>query len=57
MKDLRRYRRFIEYGIEIKINGIFHKYGIKREAYYGAQLNDVCVRHLIADYEDIIDGF
>ena len=54
LKDYRVYRRCSEDGIEVEINRIFQKYGIKREAYHGGQLNDVCDRRLMTDSEDII---
>ena len=59
-EKLGNYRRYIRCsgdGIEVVINSIFHKYGIKREAYHGGQLNGVCVRRLMADSEDIIHEF
>ena len=49
-----RYRRCSEDFVEVAINRIFQKYGIKREAYHGGQLNDVCDRRLMTDSEDII---
>ena len=48
------YRRCSEDDIEVAINMIFHKYGIKIEAYHRGQINGVCVRRLMADSEDII---
>ena len=54
LKNFRRYRRCSEYGIELATNSIFYKYRIKREAYHGGHINGVCVRSLMADYEDII---
>ena len=54
LKDYERYRQWSEYDIEVVINRISHKFGIKIEAYYGFQLNSVCVRRLMAGSEDII---
>ena len=57
LKYYRRYRRCSENGIEVSINRIFHKYGIKIEACHGGLLNGVCVRRLMADSENIIHDF
>ena len=54
LKDYRVYRRYSEDGIEVEINRILHKYGIKREAYHGGNISGVRVRRIMADYEDII---
>ena len=48
-KDYRRYRQCSKYGIEVAINRIFHRYGIKIEADHGGQINGVCVRRIMAD--------
>ena len=52
-----RYRQWNGDGIEVAINRIFHKYGIKREDYHEGQIKGVCVRHLMDESEDIIHGF
>ena len=57
LKDYQRYRQCSEDGIEGSINSILHKYGIKREFYYGGQFNGVCVRHFMADSKYIIRDF
>ena len=57
LKYYRRYRRCSEDGIEVAINSILHKYGIKREAYHWCQLNGVCGMCLMSDYEDKIHEF
>ena len=54
LKCFRRYRQCSEDVIEVAINSIFHKYGIKREAYHGDQINGVCVMRIMDDYEYII---
>ena len=54
LKDYHLYRRCSEGGVEVSINRIFQKYGIKRETYHGIQINGVCVRRLMAESEDII---
>ena len=48
------YRWYNEDGIAFSINRIFQKYGIKREAYHGVQINDVCVRWFMAETEEIM---
>ena len=55
MRDYRIYIRCSEDGIEFAINIIFHKCGLKREAYLGGHINCMCVRRLMADSEDIIN--
>ena len=57
LKDYRIYRRLSEDGIEVATNRILQKYGIKRYAYHGGQLDCVCVRCLMSDSEDIIHIF
>ena len=54
LKGYRRYRQCSEDGIEVSINRIFHKYGIKIEYYHRGHFNGVCVRRLMADSEDTI---
>ena len=49
LKFYRRYRQFSEDGIEVAINRIFHKNGIKIEAYHEDQINGVCVRRIMDD--------
>ena len=39
--------------IEVSINSIFQKYGIKRDACHGDNLNGAHVRRLMADSDDI----
>ena len=48
LKNYHRCRRWNEDGIEVSIYRISRKYGIKREAYHGSQLDGVCIRRLVA---------
>ena len=57
LKYYRRYRRCSEDVIEVAINRIFQKYGIKIEAYRGGHINGVRASRLMADSEDIIHEF
>ena len=54
MKGFQIYRWYSDYGIEVKMNSIFQKYGIKTETCHGVYINGVCVRHLIDYSEDTI---
>ena len=47
LESFRKARRKSEHGIEMKINRMFHKHGIKREAYHGGALNGVCLHQTI----------
>ena len=57
LEGCRRYRRCSEDVIKVEINIIFQKYGVKREAYHGGQVNGVCIMRLVADSGDIIHEF
>ena len=56
LKDYGKCRKCSEDGDEVATNKILHKYGIKREAYHGGQLNGEFIRRLMAESEDIIHG-
>ena len=57
LKYNQRYIWYSEDGIEVSINIIFHKYGIKREVYHGGQINGMFVRNVMYYSEDIIHDF